>query len=179
MVNRTLRTRAFTLIEILVVLVIVGVLAAVCVPVFGRVAETGRAAKCVSNLRQLGSALGLYLGEHNMTMPTLLAGRSDRSQDGDFIDNTLNAFTAGNTAVFACPSDGGAAARSGTSYYWNQALNGQAVASLNFLKNYDRTQVIVLADKDAYHPYLSNKVNFLYADGHAEKDFSWKFTVQQ
>lgn len=172
-------TSAFTLIELLVVLAVVGVLAAICVPAYGRVAETGRAAKCVSNLRQLGSALGIYLGEHSMTMPTLLAGRTDRGQEGEFIDNTLNAYTAANMTVFTCPSDRGEAERSGTSYYWNQALNGQAMAGLNFLKNYDQTQVIILADKAAYHPYLVNRVNFLYADGHAEKDFSWKFTVQQ
>ncbi len=167
----------FTLAEVLVALAIVGALAAILVPVIGRTAETSRAAKCVANLRQLGTALGLYLNEHNQTMPTLLAGRTDRSQDGAAIDNTLDAYTAGSGAVFACPSDGGEAARSGTSYYWNQALNGQAAAGLNFLNNYDRTQVIVLADKAAYHPYLVNKVNFLYADGHAEKDFSWKFVT--
>ena len=179
MPNRPPKTSAFTLIELLVVLAVIGGLAAICVPVYGHVVETGRAAKCVSNLRQLGAALGLYLGEHNMTMPTLLSGRTSLSQDGAYIDNTLNAYTAGNTAVFACPSDQGQAARSGTSYYWDVALNGQSMSTLNFLSNYDQTQVIILADKDAYHPYLVNKVNFLYADGHAEKDFSWKFTVQQ
>ncbi len=179
MATRAPQPRAFTLIELLVVLAVVGVLAAICVPVIGRMAETGRAAKCVSNLRQIGSALALYLGEHNMTMPTLLAGRTDLSQEGAYIDNTLNAYTQGNAGVFACPSDNGQAARSGTSYYWNPALNGQSMSGLNFLQNYNQTQVIILADKAAYHPYLVNKVNFLYADGHAEKDFSWKFTVPQ
>ncbi len=173
------KRRAFTLAELLVVLAVIGVLVAVGIPVLGRMAETGRAAKCVSNLRQIGTALGLYLGEHNMTMPTLLAGRKSLSQDGDYIDNTLNAYTPAGSPVFACPSDKGQAAQSGTSYYWNPALNGQAMSGLNFLQNYDHTQVIILADKAAYHPYLVNKVNFLYADGHAEKDFSWKFQVQQ
>ena len=82
MSTRAPKTRAFTLIELLVVLVVVGALFAICVPVYGRVAETGRAAKCVANLRQLGAAMGLYLGEHNMTMPTMLAGRTDLSQQG-------------------------------------------------------------------------------------------------
>ena len=179
MALRPQKRSGFTLIELLVVLAIVGTLAAILVPVYGRITETGRAAKCVSNLRQLGAALQLYLGEHNMTMPTLQGGRTALTQDGAFIDNTLNAYTAGSTAVFACPSDGGEAARSGTSYYWNPALNGQASASLNFLNTYDLTRVVVLADKAAYHPYLSDKVNFLYADGHAEKDFKWTLTVPQ
>ena len=179
MATRAPKSSAFTLIELLVVLVIIGALAAICVPVYGRVVEAGRAAKCVSNLRQLGSALGLYLGEHNMTMPTLLAGRTSLSQDGAYIDNTLNAYTAGNTAIFACPSDGGEAARSGTSYYWNLALNGQSASILNFLTNTNQTQIPIMTDKAAYHPYLENKVNLLYADGHAAKDFSFQVQTSQ
>ncbi len=169
---------AFTLAELLVVLAVVGILAAVSVPVYGRVVETGRAAKCVSNLRQLGSALELYLGEHNRTMPTLQAGRTDKSQEGAYIDNTLDAYTGGSTAVFACPSDGGAAARSGTSYYWNPALNGQSAANLNFFTITDRTQIPILSDKDAYHPYLETKVNLLYGDGHAEKNITFHVKAQ-
>ena len=179
MATRAPKTSAFTLLELLVVMAIVGALIAIGIPVYGRVVETGRAAKCVSNLRQLGVAMGLYLGEHNMTMPTLQAGRTDLSQPGDYIDNTLNAYTQGNAGVFACPSDRGEAARSGTSYIWDVALNGQSVSGLNFFKNYNQTQVIILADKAAYHPYLVNKVNFLYADGHAEKDFISTFQVPQ
>ena len=101
---------------------------------------------------------------------TLQAGRTDLTQDGAFIDNTLNAYTQGNTAVFACPSDGGEASRSGTSYYWNVALNGQPLSGLNFFNHHELTWIVVLADKAAYHPYLANKVNLLYADGHADKD---------
>ncbi len=169
---------AFTLVELLVVLAVVGVLAAIGVPVYGRVVEAGHAAKCVSNLRQLGSALGLYLGEHNMTMPTLVAGRTNASDEGAAIDNTLNVYTQG-AAVFACPSDRGEAARSGTSYYWNVALNGQMASGLNFFKNYNQTQIPIITDKAAYHPFLENKVNLLYADGHAEKNFTFRIQVQE
>ena len=170
MTAHTRKSSGFTLIELLVVLAVVGALAGILVPVYGRVTESGRAVKCASNLRQLGVALGVYLGEHNMTMPTLQSGRTDLSQDGAFIDNTLDAYTQGSKAVFACPSDGGEAVRSGTSYYWNVALNGQPLSSLNFFNRYDLTWIVVLADKQAYHPYLANKVNLLYADGHADKD---------
>ena len=167
-----MKRAAFTLVEILVVLAVVGVLAAVSVPVYGRVAESGRAAKCVSNLRQLGVALGLYLGEHNLTMPTLLSGRTNAAEEGACIDNTLDAY-AGGKAIFACPSDHGEAQRSGTSYYWNVALNGQPTSRLNFFLNYKQTEIPILSDKAAYHPNLENKVNFLYVDGHVEKTLSF------
>ena len=45
------------------------------------------------------------------------------------------------------------------------------MSGLNFLNIiHDQTQVVLLADKAAYHPYLAHKVNLLYADGHADKD---------
>lgn len=166
--------RGFTLIEILVAIAIVAVLAGVGVPAYQRIVQSSRAAACVSNLRQLGTALNLYLGEHNMTMPTLKAGRTTLADDGPVIDNTLNAY-ASNPRVFACPSDtAGLAAKSGTSYYWNVALNGQALATLNFLHlNGGPALIPILSDKQAFHPYTETRVNILYADGHADKNFNF------
>ena len=154
-------------------LAVVGVLAGVGLPVISRMAEHGRAVKCVGNLRQLGAALGLYLSEHNMKMPTLVSGRTSVDEGGEAIDNTLDAYTQGK-AVFECPSDRGEAKKSGTSYYWNVALNAQMASGLNFFQNYNQAEIPILADKAAYHPYLENKVNLLYADGHAEKTLTFK-----
>ena len=169
--------KAFTLIELLVVLVIILVIIGITVPVYTRVVERGRATACISNLRQLGIALNLYLGDHNQIMPVLAAARGSTSQDVPVIDNTLNAY-AGNPNVFACPSDfQGIAAATGTSYYWNSALNGQAVANLNFFAVSDVTRIPVLSDKQGFHPYTQNKVNLLYADGHATQDL--KFSTSQ
>ena len=165
--------RAFTLIELLVVIVIISVLAGISVPVYQRVIENGRATGCISNLRQLGIALNLYLSEHNATIPDLVAARSDTTQDVPAIDNTLNAY-AGNAKVFACPSDNqGLAAKTGTSYYWNSALKAQNVNSLNFFMTTDTSRIPILSDKAGFHPYTQNKVNVLYADGHATKDLKF------
>ena len=166
------KSPAFTLIELLVVIAIVGIIAALAFPAYNRIVEMGRAAGCVSNLRQLGAALNLYLGEHNMTMPTLQAGRTDVSADVPVIDNTLNQYTR-EQGVFACPADRSIAAQSGTSYYWNPALNGQPLASLRFLVIANPSQIPILADKEGFHPYEQNKVNLLYADGHATKDLTF------
>ncbi|NCY22223.1 prepilin-type cleavage/methylation domain-containing protein, partial [bacterium] len=48
---------------------VIGVLAALAVPVTLRMVQKGRSTACLGNLRQLGMALNLYLGEHNQTMP--------------------------------------------------------------------------------------------------------------
>lgn len=165
---------AFTLVELIVVIAIIAVLSAIAVPVYQRVIQGGRATACVSNLRQLGVALNLYLGEHNLTMPTLAAGRTDTSENVPVIDNTLNTY-APNPRVFACPADtAGLAAKSGTSYHWNNALNGQMLGNLNFLHLItDMSRIPILSDKQGFHPYSQNKVNILYADGHADKELSF------
>ena len=164
---------AFTLIELLVVVVIIAVLGGIAVPVYQRVIQGGRATACVSNLRQLGIALNLYLNEHNATMPPLAAGRSDKSQNVPVIDNTLNAY-ASNPGVFACPGDiQGIGTATGTSYYWNSALSNQALSNLNFLAIVDLSRIPILSDKEGFHPYTQNKVNILYADGHASKDLQF------
>ena len=66
------------------------------------------------------------------------------------------------------------AATTGTSYYWNVALNGQALGSLNFLNFIeDHSRIPILSDKEGFHPYTDNKVNILYADGHATKELKF------
>lgn len=55
--------RAFTLVELLVVMGIIGILAGVLVASFGRTTEAARAAKCLANLRSLATAANA----HNMS----------------------------------------------------------------------------------------------------------------
>ncbi len=69
--------RAYTLIEMLVVISIVALLCALLFPVFSRVREKGRTAQCQSNLHQLGMAFQQYSADngvfplwYNTHMPT-------------------------------------------------------------------------------------------------------------
>jgi prepilin-type N-terminal cleavage/methylation domain-containing protein/prepilin-type processing-associated H-X9-DG protein len=164
-------SRAFTLLELLVVVAIVGILAALIVPAFQRSAQSSKAAACLSNLRQLGVGLNAYLQDHEMIMPELKIARASLSEDVPVIDNTLDRYLS-DRAVFACPADRkNFAVTTGTSYAWNIALNGQPIASLNFMQlATDPSHIPVISDKEGFHPYLADKINILYADGHATKD---------
>jgi prepilin-type N-terminal cleavage/methylation domain-containing protein/prepilin-type processing-associated H-X9-DG protein len=60
---------AFTFIELLVVIAILAILAALIFPVFARAREAARTTACMSNLRQVGTALALYLQDYDETFP--------------------------------------------------------------------------------------------------------------
>jgi prepilin-type N-terminal cleavage/methylation domain-containing protein/prepilin-type processing-associated H-X9-DG protein len=160
----------FTLVELMVVVVVLVALALLGVPMVRRLGETGRSTACLGHLRQLGIGLNGYLGDHGQVMPVLRGARASRSDEEPVVDVVLGPYV-GDERVFACPADPRLAAASGTSYFWNVALNGQPLADLNFLRlSFERGKIPLLSDKEAFHPYSENKVNILYADGHATKE---------
>ena len=61
--------RKFTLIELLVVIAIIAILAALLMPALQRARMAAQSAKCLSNLKQLGSAVIMYAGDNKEWLP--------------------------------------------------------------------------------------------------------------
>jgi prepilin-type N-terminal cleavage/methylation domain-containing protein/prepilin-type processing-associated H-X9-DG protein len=72
-------SRAFTLVELLVVVAILGLLAALLTPAIQKALASGKTGKATGNLRQIGVLLNTYAPENNNCLPALI--RWD-NQDG-------------------------------------------------------------------------------------------------
>ncbi len=164
---------AFTLIELLVVIAIIGLLGAMLMPTLGRAKGAGRATACLSNLRQIGVALQLYVDENNNRLPIMrdrpLGTNSPPTNAFPSVEIVLS-NQLGNVKVLRCPSDKQQLfEQTGSSYAWNSLLNGQKADSPDiFSLQLGSSQIPVFFDKEAFHKARGEKkgVNYLYADGH-------------
>ena len=89
--RRTRLLCAFTLIELLTVIAVIGVLAAILIPVVGSVRESARAAQCASNLRQITTATLLLAYEDKGRFPGvgIIPGTGGASASWQDVMNTL------------------------------------------------------------------------------------------
>ena len=113
--------RNFTLLELLVVIGILALLAGIALPVMSHARESARRVSCISNLRQLGTALELYGAASGYCLP-VCSGSYD-PEAGPSIREVLSSYVSGNEGVWHCPSDP-QQKRSGGSYDWNVYANG-------------------------------------------------------
>ncbi|MBV9865310.1 MAG: DUF1559 domain-containing protein [Abitibacteriaceae bacterium] len=107
-------TPGFTLIELLVVIAIIGILAAILFPVFSRAREAAKRTTCVSNVKQLGTAMLMYVSDNDHHFPPRPAdppaGGSYPCKpcrtDGGLWKTQVQPYIK-NTQIFVCPSDVG------------------------------------------------------------------------
>jgi prepilin-type processing-associated H-X9-DG protein len=162
---------AFTLVEMLVIIAVIGVLAALLLPTLGRAKESARATACLSNLRQVGTALQLYVQDHDNRLPVMydaLISTNGPSTNTATIDIVLTNYL-GSRNILRCRSDNkDLFEQTGSSYAWNSLLNGQDADHLQvFGMQFDPHNIPVVFDKEAFHRARGPErgVNYLYADG--------------
>jgi len=96
--------RGFTLIDLLVVIAIIAILAAILFPVFAQAREKARQTSCLSNLKQLSSAMLMYAGDYDERFPPVV-GRDSRQRNLYLMSwmHLLEPYTK-NRGIFVCPS---------------------------------------------------------------------------
>jgi len=106
----TLKRRGFTLIELLVVIAIIAILAAILFPVFAQAREKARAISCLSNEKQMATAVLMYAQDYDegivpwWSSPGGGMARKDRFWSGRLQPYMKNGGDVGPTGLFRCPS---------------------------------------------------------------------------
>jgi prepilin-type N-terminal cleavage/methylation domain-containing protein/prepilin-type processing-associated H-X9-DG protein len=163
--------RGFTLIELLTVIAIIGILAAIIIPTVGKVRLQAKNATCVSNLRQLATALILSADERRGQLPWATASGANESWT-QTTTRLLSSTAANRSNIFRCPVPTPAvAATNGVTYYGvNQVLmpDGTSTTSVPVkLNNITRPSEVVLLGDACLNP----------ADGNAQSLFAYNVFV--
>jgi len=114
------KSAGFTLIELLVVIAIIAILAAILFPVFAQAREKARAISCLSNTKQIGLGLYMYVEDYDEMMPTAFAAivpinGGDPGCPIDF-ESQIAPYVK-NQQLYKCPSDG--QPRNGDNCFWD------------------------------------------------------------
>jgi prepilin-type N-terminal cleavage/methylation domain-containing protein/prepilin-type processing-associated H-X9-DG protein len=177
------RTKGFTLIELLVVIAIIAILAAILFPVFAQARDKARQAACLSNTKQIATAIHLYIQDYDeRTVGGCFAAYGCSIGGFSLIDetgrpnNTCCRFTGlwplgpyvKNTGVFLCPSVTGWDSTNSSiqlrplkgTYATNASMladangmNGAALADIEFPAN-------SVAFADARNPWIDGSVDY-------------------
>ncbi|MBR91073.1 MAG: hypothetical protein CMO66_07410 [Verrucomicrobiales bacterium] len=91
----TKKHSGFTLIELLVVIAIIGILASLLLPALAKAKVRANRMKCVSNLKQVASALNGFAGDNKQRYPWLLT-KEDRKTVKEGPNKVANCYASGS-----------------------------------------------------------------------------------
>jgi prepilin-type N-terminal cleavage/methylation domain-containing protein/prepilin-type processing-associated H-X9-DG protein len=180
--------KAFTLVELLVVISIISLLMAILLPGLGKAKANSRRTTCMSNLRQIGVGFKAYLDDNRDIMPPAAEFPSLVSDPNDYgYRPAVTVFLLPllkDKEIFRCPEDikYNYYKKWGLSYeYYARMFSGRALSTSRMgQEGVKERNMHVMSDFDPVHPrrsatkelsfrnqeYSKGEKNYLYADWH-------------
>jgi prepilin-type N-terminal cleavage/methylation domain-containing protein/prepilin-type processing-associated H-X9-DG protein len=183
-ISKSLRKLAgFTMVELLVATAVIGVMTSLMVPTVQRATQSGKTAKCISNMRQIGFAVQQYIADPSnaqqfppinsasVNTNCMAPGATPSSPQNPLSCLRPYGVTMG---LLSCPSDPAPTDGYG-SYIWTPTMNGEQAQSAAIFNPGGANNVTQLATMavctDKGTPHMG-KLNILRADGHVETQTS-------
>ena len=144
--------KAFTLIELLVVIAIISILAAILFPVFARARESARRTSCLSNLKQQGLGVMMYVQDYDETFPFTRANDTQTYGFSTYCYWMVRIYPyTKNSQIFVCPSS---SQETAAHNYTNPELGGAVSLAGGNNHNYGANQYVM-----AFSSTADNKVD--------------------
>lgn len=147
---KTRKNFAFSIFELVAVLAIITTLVAMIFPVLQKARESGRKANCVSNLKQIGTALSMYLDDYRHRLP-----RINEVDDRMEWANNLNNIYIDDQNLFYCPTAPGNSKNwtnlddnVGISYGFTWYLTRLPTSFMEYDKILEKSKKVLVADAD-------------------------------
>jgi prepilin-type N-terminal cleavage/methylation domain-containing protein len=178
------KSRGFTIIELLIVISVILVLAAMLAPAVNKAKEKGRRLVCMNNVRELGHASVIYSQDFNETMPYTAA----HTRQTDFqllFDNKF--LTTNECKLLGCPNS--TVALPTCTGYRTLSANTigyrYASAAANGLKTSNTAKMLIVEEDsastnntwDTADTHGQDGGNVFYVDGRAKWENVWANTV--
>lgn len=160
---------AFTLIELLVVIAIIAILATIATPTLQSAIERGRSAKCMSNLRSIGTAMLQYVADNDYRFPAIEVPGIEIPPEVEKRGTALELLGEYgiNQQTLTCPTDlalGRNIDKYNSSYHFSPRLQDESAASPTIYTRRGAFQlnstsfITMAADYEAVHNGKKNRV---------------------
>lgn len=163
-----MKPRAFTLLELILVMAIITILAALMLPAVSRARLKADRVKCVSNLKQIGAGFHLFANDHQGRLPMEVSIREGGSLEWVRGGNAFKHFQAlstelGHPRILNCPTDARSPANN-----WSSLANSNLSYFVSLEPKLNNSRSLFAGDRNISQTdvELSNVMQTTYATVH-------------